>query len=134
MHQGPYREVEQRKQSEQEESDALQHQPRPRKHAPVGKENEDHGGGDQQNARQVVGKGETDQKGREQQVSAVAAVSPKEQEEDDQRNEESLEGVELGDHSPAPESPGEPESQCPDRRCDGSSAKMQSRQVHGEHC
>jgi hypothetical protein len=87
VHQSPYREVKERKEAEQEEPDALQYQALPRKHAPVGKENEGQCGRDQQNARQVVGEGETDQKGREQQVSALAAVSPEEQGEDDQRNE-----------------------------------------------
>ncbi len=81
----------------------------------------------------MVGKGETDKEGAEQQVSAVTAVSPDEKEEDDERDEECLEGVDLGDHSLAPEGPGEPEGQCPGRRCDGSPSKPQSREVHDEH-
>src|SRR5829696_6530612 len=40
VHQSPYRKVKERQKAEHEETDALQHQTRPRKHAPVGKENE----------------------------------------------------------------------------------------------
>jgi hypothetical protein len=83
VHQSPYREVKKREEAEQEEPDTLQHQPHPRNYSPVGEENEGQSGGDQQNARQVVGEGEANQKRAEQQVSAVAALSPEKQEEDD---------------------------------------------------
>src|SRR4051812_24024647 len=87
VHHGPYREIEERKKTEQEESEALDHEAEFREHAPVGQEYESRGGGHEQYARQVVGEGETNQEGREQQVAVGAGVSPDEQYEYDERDE-----------------------------------------------
>src|SRR5215210_8738120 len=85
VHQGPYREIKERQEAEQEGAETLQQQTRPGEHASVGNEHESQSTRNEQDARQVVGKGEANQEGREQQVSAFAAVSPEEQYEDDER-------------------------------------------------
>src|SRR5215207_2006123 len=108
MHGRPYRQVEVRREGEQEQGRTLQREPQIPQLAPLNQLYEQDCGGQDQTTRQMVSQGQAHREAREQQVPIVSCVSPEQEQENSESYEKSIQSVDLGYHCLRPEVSAEP--------------------------
>src|SRR5215216_5810378 len=108
MYGRPYRQVEVRREGDQEQSCTLQRDPQVPQLAPVNQPYEQGSGGQKQPTRQMVGQRQAHREAREQQVPIVSGVSPEQEQEHNESHEKSVQSVDLRYHGLRPEVSAEP--------------------------